>query len=96
MSSIGGATIDALGHDVALQIARVSRELLIRIAVLAGLSIALHAGRSPEEAGGSTVGAGARESRLEADHCLTPTQRLEAFLEHDQRLAARRHPSLRT
>jgi len=76
----------------------ISLELLIRIAVRAGLPLALQTGRGPEEAGAfrtlarqraprSTVDAAARESRLLAEQRLTPTQRLEAFLEHNQLLA---------
>jgi len=84
------------------RVSDISLELLIRVAVKAGLPIALHTGRAPEEAGAyistthrpaprsprSRLGAVARESLLQAESRLTPSQRLEAFLEHNQLLAA--------
>lgn len=75
-----------------------SLELLLRIAVRAGLRIALQIGRIPQEAGafvspGRSSSARAFPSKIAADtqvalkgslRELTPAQRLEAFLEHNQ------------
>jgi predicted XRE-type DNA-binding protein len=80
----------------------ISLELLIRVAAKAGLQIALHTGRTAEEAGEfnsptlhcarlpphSKTAAAARASLLQAEHRLTPSQRMEAFLEHNQLLAS--------
>lgn len=82
-------------------VSEISLELLIRVAVRAGLPIAFQTGRDPAEAGAfvatpyrrqplssrSTVGAAARESLLQAERRRTPSQRLEAYLEHNQILA---------
>jgi predicted XRE-type DNA-binding protein len=80
----------------------VSIELLIRIAVRAGLSLTLHTGDVAEEAGvfvstsdphpilrkgKSQLANEARRSLEVADRRLTPSQRLDAFLEHNQLLA---------
>jgi predicted XRE-type DNA-binding protein len=78
-----------------------SIEFLIRIAVRAGLPITLQTGHIPEEAGAfvcrlaresrasrSKLADRARESLIESEHRLTPAQRLEAFLEHNQLVAA--------
>lgn len=79
-----------------------SIELLIRVAVRAGLSLTLHTGEVPEEAGvfvstsdrdpsaargKSQLADEARRSVEASERRLTPTQRLEAFLEHNQLLA---------
>ena len=78
-----------------------SMELLIRVAVRAGLSLTLHTGEVPEEAGvfvsssdrhpiasgRSQVAGEARRSVELAHRRLAPAQRLEAFLEHNQLLA---------
>ena len=80
------------------RVADLSLELLIRIAVRAGLSMTLHTGRAPEEAGAfvagnltsrprATASSSSEASRallVASEHRLTPTQRLEAFLEHNQ------------
>ncbi len=77
-----------------------SLELLIRVAVRAGLPMALQTGQSPEEAGAfvaraaaptsrahpSPLSDGAREALMNSERHLTPAQRLEAFLEHNQLL----------
>jgi predicted XRE-type DNA-binding protein len=76
-----------------------SIEFLIRIAVRAGLPITLQTGHVPEEAGAfvsrfaresrasrSKLADKARESLIDSERHLTPTQRLEAFLEHNQLL----------
>lgn len=78
-----------------------SLELLIRVTVLAGLPITLQTGRAPEEAGAfvseswpagsrphaSALSDQARDSLTRSERALTPAQRLEAFLEHNQLLA---------
>jgi predicted XRE-type DNA-binding protein len=84
------------------RIDNLSIELLIRIAVRAGISLTLHTGDVPEEAGvfvsisdrhlppirrKSQLADKARHSLEASDRRLTPTQRLEAFLEHNQLLA---------
>lgn len=80
------------------RVSDLSLELLIRVAVRAGLPIALQTGRVPQEAGAfasaihspslrstrSQLGDEAREALTHADASLTPSQRLEAFLEHNQ------------
>jgi predicted XRE-type DNA-binding protein len=86
------------------RVADLSLELLIRIAVRAGLPLVLLTGRAPEEAGafvsreriatrsrtGSGVAGAARASLLERTRQLTPEQRLAAFLEHTQLVSALR------
>lgn len=79
-----------------------SIELLIRIAVRAGLSLTLHTGDAAEEAGvflsipnrypipeigKSQLADEARHSLGVSVRRLTPSQRLDAFLEHNQLLA---------
>jgi predicted XRE-type DNA-binding protein len=80
------------------RVSDVSLELLIRIAVRAGLFITLQTGRVPQEAGAfnsgahsgssrafrSKLGDAARQSLVQSESRLTPTQRLQAFLEHNQ------------
>jgi predicted XRE-type DNA-binding protein len=75
-----------------------SLELLLRIAVRAGLRITLQTGLIPQEAGAfvsagrpssartfpSKIAAGTHASLKQSLRELTPTQRLEAFLEHNQ------------
>lgn len=84
------------------RVADVSLELLIRIAVRAGLAITLLTGLVPQEAGAyssrvrsraaaasqSKLADAIRRSLMESERRLTPTQRLEAFLEHSQLLCA--------
>jgi predicted XRE-type DNA-binding protein len=86
------------------RVSDLSLELLIRVAVRAGLPITLQTGLVPEEAGAfssrarsrssgafqSKLGDAARRSLVESESGLTPTQRLEAFLEHNQLLCALR------
>jgi predicted XRE-type DNA-binding protein len=81
-----------------------SLELLLRIAVRAGLRITLQTGLIPQEAGAfvsarrpssaralpSKVAARAHGSLMESLRELTPAQRLEAFVEHNQ-LASELH-----
>lgn len=80
------------------RVADLSLELLIRIAVRLRLSLVLQTGEVPAEAGaylpagsgllqansGSKVADSARESLNEGFRRLTPEQRLDAFLEHNQ------------
>ncbi|HEX4242829.1 MAG TPA: XRE family transcriptional regulator [Steroidobacteraceae bacterium] len=90
------------------RVSNLSVELLIRIAVRAGLPLTLQTGVAPEEAGvflsftssrrdsvesRSKLGEEARESLARSDSLLTGSQRLEAFLEHNQQIAALRAAS---
>ena len=84
------------------RVSDVSLELLVRVAVRAGLPITLQTGRVPQEAGAfssgahsrptravrSMLGDAARKSLIQSEGSLTPSQRLEAFLEHNQLLSA--------
>jgi hypothetical protein len=83
------------------RVSDLSIEFLIRIAVRAGLPITLQTGHVSEEAGAfisrralksrasrSKLADEARESLIDSERRLTPTQRLEAFLEHNQLLGA--------
>ena len=86
------------------RVSDLSLELLIRVAVRAGLALTLQTGLVPQEAGvfrshtrsppavasQSKLAAAARQSLTESESALTPTQRLEAFLEHSQLLCALR------
>lgn len=77
-----------------------SIEFLLRVAVRAGLPVTLQTGRDAAEAGAFVSGLAqrgrhapvsklareARESLLESERRLTPGERLEAFLEHNQLL----------
>jgi predicted XRE-type DNA-binding protein len=82
------------------RVSDVSLELLIRVAVRAGLALTLQTGRVPQEAGAfvsdthppssrgtrSKLADEARRSLFRAEAALTPSQRLEAYLEHNQLL----------
>ena len=84
------------------RVSDLSVEFLLRVAVRAGLPITLQTGRDAAEAGafvsglarksthapGSKLAQEARESLLESERRLTPGERLEAFLEHNQLLGA--------
>ena len=84
------------------RVSDLSLELLIRVAVRAGLALTLQTGLVPQEAGAfssrarsrssaasqSKLADAARRSLIESESALTPTQRLEAFLEHSQLLCA--------
>jgi predicted XRE-type DNA-binding protein len=84
------------------KVADLSLELLIRIAVRAGLHLVLQTGNVPAEAGAfvaggvrasppasrSRVAEEARAALLETARRLTPEQRLEAHLEHNQLVTA--------
>src|SRR5215467_8010017 len=77
------------------RVSDVSLELLVRVAVRAGLPITLQTGHVPQEAGAFTsgthlrstravpsrLGDAARRSLIQSEGSLTPSQRLEAFLE---------------
>lgn len=79
-----------------------SLELLIRVAVRGGVPLALQTGHGPQEAGAfitvspdmssrvprSRLADEARESLTRSERRLTPSQRLEAFLEHNQLMGA--------
>lgn len=81
-----------------------SLELLIRIAVRAGLPVVLQTGLVPEEAGAyvsrepahgrprtrSSLSDGARASLIEQTRSLSPEQRLAAMFEHTQLVSALR------
>ena len=82
------------------RVADISLELLIRTATRAGLPITLQTGRVPQEAGAfvsgihshssrssrSKLGDEVRESLNQSASRLSPTERLQAFLEHNQLL----------
>jgi predicted XRE-type DNA-binding protein len=84
------------------RVSDLSIEFLLRIAVRAGLAITLQTGRAAEEAGAFVSGLGrrsiqspesklakeARKSLRESELRLTPAERLEAFLEHNQLITA--------
>jgi len=84
------------------RVADLSLELLIRTAARAGLAMTLQIGRAPQEAGAfvsdtlsrparvsrSRLGEEARDSLAQSASRLTPTERLQAFLEHNQHLGA--------
>jgi transcriptional regulator with XRE-family HTH domain len=87
------------------RVSDLSLELLIRVAVRAGLPITLQTGLVPQEAGAfsshtrsrssraqpsqSKLGDAARQSLIQSESSrLTPSQRLEAFLEHSQLVCA--------
>ena len=84
------------------RVSDVSLELLVRVAVRAGLPMTLQTGHAPQEAGAfssgthshssrvspSKLGDAARRSLTQSEGGLTPSQRLEAFLEHNQLVGA--------
>jgi predicted XRE-type DNA-binding protein len=84
------------------RVSDLSIELLLRVAVRAGLAITLQTGRdaaeagafvsglgrSPTSASGSKLAREARQSLLQAEGRLTPAERLEAFVEHSELLSA--------
>ena len=84
------------------KVSQLSLELLIRIAVRAGLSVVLQTGKDAEEAGVFVAGEPLQESRIlrskvadEARRALsedarnmTPQQRLEAHARHSQLMVA--------
>lgn len=83
------------------RVSDVSLELLVRVAVRAGLPMTLQTGHAPQEAGAfssgthshssrvsSKLGDAARRSLTQSAGSLTPSQRLEAFLEHNQLVGA--------
>jgi predicted XRE-type DNA-binding protein len=86
------------------RVSDVSLELLIRAAARAGLPMTLQTGRVPQEAGvfvsathsrtsratRSRLGEEAREFLSQSASRLTPTERLQAFVQHNQLLGALR------
>jgi hypothetical protein len=97
-----GLPLPTLRNILNGRVANLSLELLIRTAVRAGLPLTLLTGRVPQEAGAFISGAPSRtfrsspsklgdEARKMVDQSasrLTPTERLQAFLEHNQLMAA--------
>ena len=92
-----------LSKIVNARVADLSLELLIRIAVRAGLPIVLQTGRQPAEAGVHVSGAPApyrkqvsrladraRDDLAAGEQPLTPEQRLNAQLKHSELMAALR------
>jgi predicted XRE-type DNA-binding protein len=87
------------------KVADLSLELLLRIAVRAGLHLVLQTGNVPAEAGAfvaggigasrpasrSKVAEEARASLLETARRLSPEQRLDAHLQHNQLVTALHH-----
>jgi predicted XRE-type DNA-binding protein len=84
------------------RVSDVSLELLIRTAARAGLPMTLQTGRVPQESGAfvsgtyshssrssrSRLAEAARQSLNQSANRLTPAERLQAFLEHNQLLGA--------
>ncbi|MBB6092200.1 putative XRE-type DNA-binding protein [Povalibacter uvarum] len=83
------------------RVAGVSLELLIRVAVRAGLPMTLQIGEAPEEAGAfvgnvestrtssrSRLADEARDALLESARQMTPEERLNAHLKHSQLVGA--------
>jgi predicted XRE-type DNA-binding protein len=84
------------------RVSDISLELLIRVAVRAGLPMTLLTGHAPQEAGAfrtalrsnpgrtfrSALAEAAQQSLNRSVASLLPSQRLEAFLEHSQLLGA--------
>jgi predicted XRE-type DNA-binding protein len=84
------------------RVSDLSIELLLRVAIRAGLILTLQTGRSAEEAGAylsslgrakypvnnSKLAQEARDSLEISEKRLTPTERLEAFLQHNQLLSS--------
>jgi predicted XRE-type DNA-binding protein len=87
------------------QVEAVSLELMLKIAVRAGLSVVLQTGKDPAEAGVYVSGIGgskpariksglaaeARRAMGESIRSLTPGQRLEAHLRHSELVTALHH-----
>jgi predicted XRE-type DNA-binding protein len=86
------------------RVSDLSLELLIRIAARAGLPMTLQTGRVPQEAGAfvsgtpsipsrssqSKLGEEVRDSLKQSASRLSPSERLQAFLEHNQLMGALR------
>ncbi len=84
------------------RVSDLSIEFLLRVAVRAGIPMMLQTGRDAAEAGafvwgfasgssharGSKLAREARALRVESERSLTPGERLEAFLEHNQLVGA--------
>jgi predicted XRE-type DNA-binding protein len=86
------------------RVSDLSLELLIRIAVRAGLRMTLQIGAAPEEAGAfagnvrsqlagarSKVAEGVRDAMLETVRKMSPEERLNAHLKHSQLVTAFHH-----
>jgi predicted XRE-type DNA-binding protein len=84
------------------RVSDVSLELLIRATARAGLPITIQTGRVPQEAGAfvsgahsqiyrasrSKLGEEAQDTLIQSASRLTPTERLQAFVEHNQLMGA--------
>lgn len=84
------------------RVSDLSVEFLLRVALRAGLAMTLQTGRHAEEAGafvsglaranaqapGSRLAQDARRSLMESGRRFSPAERLEAFVEHNELLAA--------
>ena len=72
------------------QVRRLSLELLLRVAARAGVALELQpeAAIAPAELHGSRVIAEGRAAHAVLEAHLTPAERAEAFLEHNEWLAA--------
>jgi predicted XRE-type DNA-binding protein len=84
------------------RVSDLSIEFLLRVAVRAGIPLTLQTGRDAAEAGafawglargsshaqGSKLATEARALRVESERSLTPGERLEAFLQHNQLVGA--------
>jgi predicted XRE-type DNA-binding protein len=87
------------------RVSDVSLEFLIRAAARAGLPMTLQTGRVPQEAGAfvsgvhssssrafrSRLGDEAQNSVIQSARRLTPAERLQAFVEHNQLMGALHH-----
>src|SRR5437773_11256331 len=94
-------TVSRIMHG---KVSQLSLELLIRIAVRAGLRVVLQTGKDAEEAGAFVAGEPLQESRIlrskvaddarqalsEDARKMTPQQRLEAHARHSQLMVALR------
>jgi predicted XRE-type DNA-binding protein len=91
-----GVPQPTLSNIVNGHVSNISLELLIRLAVRAGLTLSLQTGGVPQQANEharsspSRLSKEDRDSLILAQNDLSPSQRLEAFLEHCQHLAALR------
>jgi predicted XRE-type DNA-binding protein len=100
-------TVSQIMHG---KVSQLSLELLIRIAVRAGLPVVLQTGKDAEEAGAFVAGEPLQESRIlrskvaddarkalsEDARNMTPQQRLEAHARHSQMMVALRRAGLKS
>ena len=100
-------TVSQIMHG---KVSQLSLELLIRIAVRAGLPVVLQIGKDAEEAGAFVAGESLQEGRFlrskvaddarqalsEDARNMTPQQRLEAHARHSQLMVALRRAGLKS